>query len=229
MFAAKFNPQGEKIMAKLYSDAEDFDHYGLEMDDEGNALIKGSFYATAGMSNNDFVSYNRLEDMSNIPEVLYKTDSLLKENEYEETIAGLFAALNLIKVKTPEILGSQIISTIDLHNDKFPVYAEKIYKSISKMRFIKNERGIIAIKTTDGKPIIIDKIKINNEARIKIVMYKSKNILVEVLSGIYVGGGDNWLDMNSIKLFKASGDLLFDFDSDNSVYKVNLKKEILKR
>jgi len=43
MFAAKFNPQGEKIMAKLYSQTEDFNHYGLEVDDEGNASIKGSF------------------------------------------------------------------------------------------------------------------------------------------------------------------------------------------
>ncbi len=51
---------------------------------------------------------------------------------------------------------------------------------------------------------------------------------MEVISGIYVGGGNYWLDMNSIKLFRETGDLLFDFDADNSVKKINMKKEILK-
>ncbi len=97
------------------------------------------------------------------------------------------------------------------------------------MRFIKNDRGIITIKTSDGNPILFDKIKISNDARIRVVKYKSGNILVEVLSGIYVGGNEYWLDMNSIKLFKDTGDLLFDFDTDNSVKKINLKREILNK
>lgn len=227
MFAAKFNPQGEKIMAKLYSQAEDFNHYGLEIDNEGNALIKGSFYATTGMNTNDYVNYNFGSDLD-VPEVLYKTDIKLKENEYEATIAGLFSALNLLKANTVEIQGSEIKTTFDKYNDKFETYASSIYNNLKNMKFLKNERGIITIKTFQGEPILLDKVKIGNDARIKIVKYKSGNILVEVISGIYVGTGNYWLDMNSIKLFRESGDLLFDFDTDNSVKKLNLKKEILK-
>ena len=227
MFAAKFNPQGEKIMAKLYSQAEDFNHYGLNIDDKGNAFIVGSFYATAGMNSNDFVNYNIGSDL-NIPEVLYETDIKLKQNEYESTIAGLFSALNLLKANAIEIQGTQIKTTFDKYNNQFSSYASGIYENLANMRFIKNNKGIITIKTIDNQPIILDKIKIGNDARIRIVKYKSGNIQVEVISGIYVGGGNYWLDMNSIKLFKETGDLLFDFDTDNSVKKMNLKKEILK-
>jgi len=39
MFAAKFNGEGKKIMAKLYSESENFAHYGLSVDDKENALI----------------------------------------------------------------------------------------------------------------------------------------------------------------------------------------------
>ncbi len=102
-------------------------------------------------------------------------------------------------------------------------------KNLERMSFVKNEKGIVIIKTDQNQPVELDKIKIENDARIRIVKYKSGNILVEVLSGIYIGGGETWLDMNSIKLFKDSGDLLFDFDTDNSVVKLNLRKEILKR
>ncbi len=228
IFAAKFSSEGEKIMAKLYSQTENFDYYGIDVDENQNAFIKGSFYATTGMNKNDFINYNNLASLEDIPEALYLEDKKLKEKEYEETIAGVFAALNLLKSNTIEINGSNIVKTFDVHNDKIKDYAPNIYNSFKGMKFLKNDKGIISIKTSNGEPVIIDKIKITNDARIKVIVFKSQNVKVEVLSGVYVGGGDYWLDMNSIKLFKESGDLLFDFDTDNSVQKINLKKEILK-
>ncbi len=228
MFVAIFNPSGEKIMAKLYSQSEDFNHYGLEIDQARNAVIKGSFFATSGMNNNDFTNYDFGSEL-NIPVTLHETDIKLKQNEYEATIAGLFSALNLLKANTIEIQGSEIKSTFDTYNSNFSDYASGIYENLTSMKFVKNDKGIITIKTSQEKPIILDKIKIGNDARIRIVRYKSGNILVEVLSGIYVGGGKHWLDMNSIKLFKDSGDLLFNFDIDNSVKKINLKTELLKK
>ncbi len=228
MFVAKFNPLGDKIMAKLYSQSEDFDHYGLDIDEDDNAVIVGSFFATSGMNTNDYTNYNIGNDL-NIPVTLYETDVKLKQNEYEATIAGLFSALNLLKANSIEIHGSEIKTTFDTYNNKFNTYASGIYENLGKMMFVKNEKGIVTIKTSSGKPIKLDKIKIANNAKIRIVKYKSGNILVEVLSGIYVGGGNRWLDMNSIKLFKNTGDLLFNFDVDNTVKKLNLKKELLKK
>ena len=228
MFVAKFNTDGDKIMAKLYSQSEDFNHYGLDIDLLGNAVIKGSFFATSGLNTNDYTNYNIGSELD-ISEALHETDVKLKEDEYEAAIAGLFAALNLLKANTIEIQGSEIKSTFDKYNHKFISYASSIYTNLANMKFVKNEKGIITIKTTQENPIILDKIKIDNDARIRIVKYKSGNILVEVLSGIYVGSGNHWLDMNSIKLFKDTGDLLFNFDIDNSVKKLNLKKELLKK
>jgi hypothetical protein len=228
MFAAMFNTQGEKIMAKLYSQTEDFNHYGIELDESGNALIKGSFFATSGMSSNDYVNYNIGTDLD-IPVVLHETDLKLKQNEYETTIAGLFSAMNLLKANTIEIEGLQIKNTFDQYNSNFKNYASGIYSKLSNMKFIKNEKGIVRINSLDGNSIVFENIKIDDGARIRIVKYKSGNIKVETLTGIYVGGDDYWLNMNSIKLFKESGDLLFDFDTDNSVQKINLKSQILKR
>ncbi len=228
MYAVKFNQDGEKIMAKLYSQREDYDRYGISSDENGNALVVGSFFATGGMNSKDFTEYN-LGTKLNIPDALHETDAKLKQNAYEATISGVFSALNLIKANSIAIEGKDITHTFDKYNSNFSSYASHIYSNMAKMSFMKNEKGIITIKTADEKPILFDKIKITNDAHIRIVKYKSGNILVEVLSGVYVGGGNYWLDMNSIKLFKESGDLLFNFDTDNSVKKINLRKELLKR
>ena len=97
------------------------------------------------------------------------------------------------------------------------------------MTFMKNSGGIITIKINEGKSIIFNKIKINNNARIKVSHYKSGNAQVDVFSGIYVGKNNIWYDMNFIKLYKNSGDLLLDYDDDHTQKKLNLKTEILIR
>jgi len=227
MFAAKFNPYGEKIMAKLYSQIEGFEYYGLDIDNDGNALIKGSFYATTGMNKNDYVNYN-IGNSLDIPTSLHETDIKLKDKDYESTIAGLFAALNLLKVNTLEIHGVEIKSTFDSYN-KLNIEKSVIYDNLTKLNFIKNEKGIVTIKTSDGKPIEMEMIRIDNDARIRIVKYKSGNVLVEVLSGINIFKGKKSWDMNSITLYKATGDLLFCFGENDLKKKLNLNDEILKR
>lgn len=228
LFAVKFNQDGKKIMAKLYSENEEFDHFGMEFDKQNNILFKGSFFATSGLKKYDELVLNTGEQFD-IPETLYKQNVELKQNEYESTIAGLFSALNLLASYPLEIQGAEIKTTFDRYNKSFPSYASEIYNNINRMKFVKNDRGIITIKTIDGKPVLLNKISISNDSRIRIIRYKSGNVLVEVLSGIYVGNKKLWLDLNSVKLFKETGDLLLDYDSDNSVIKINLKKEILNK
>lgn len=227
MFAAKFNPDGEKIMARLYSQKEGFDYYGLDIDNDNNALIKGSFYATTGMNSNDYVNYN-IGNSLDIPTTLHETDVQLKDKEYESTIAGLFAAFNLLKVNTLEIHGTQIISTFDSYN-KRNIENSSIYENLTELNFLKNEKGIVTIKTSDGQPVEMEMIRIDNDARIRIVKYKSGNILVEVLSGINIFKASKSWKMNSVTLYKKTGDLLFCFGENDLKKKMNLNDEILKR
>ncbi|MBN2614326.1 MAG: hypothetical protein JXR71_01415 [Bacteroidales bacterium] len=228
MFAARFNASGEKTMARLFSESEHFEQYGLTTEADGSALITGSFYATTGMNTHDFANYNTGSDFS--PETALKSinDTLVKR-DYEQTIAGLFAAMQLIKANSLEIKGIQVQDVFQKHNKQFIQYAKNFYDGFGLMRFMKNNSGIITIRTDDGKPLYFDKIKINNEARIKVIKYKSGNVEVQIFSGIDVGVPNHWFAMNTIKLFKDSGDLLFDFGENHITKKLNLKKEILKK
>ncbi len=229
MFAAKFNGEGQKIMAKLYSESENFAHYGLSIDNKENALITGSFYATPGMNSNDFKKYDTFNKRRENPEELkYVNDSLVLIN-YEKTIAGLFAALNLIKYNSLELKGTQIQKAFDESGSRFKDLSEKFYGNFGRMMFIKNKGGIVMIKTQGGEPLHFNMLRIDNEARIKIIKYKSGNVAVQIFSGIFVGNKLKSYPLNSIKLFKDTGDVLFDYGDDNSKKKLNLKKEILKR
>lgn len=228
IFSARFNSQGEKTMARLFSEAEQFGYYGLTPEPDGSALITGSFYATTGMNVHDYTPYNTSADFD-AGEALKTVNDTLVKLDYEKTIAGLFAAMQLIKANTIQIKGTQIQKVFQDHNPQFIDYAGSFYQGFGKMQFLKNNSGIVTIKTNDGNSLILDKIKIDNEARIKVIKYKSGNVEVQVFSGIDVGTPGNWHPMNTIKLYKDTGDLLFDFDEDHTTKKLNLKREILKK
>jgi len=227
MFSAKFSPNGEKISAKLYNETVDFDFYGLNLDGTGNAVITGSFYATTGLNTVDFKNYNSVND---IPKVLNDTNNyLLTKKQYEHTIAGLFSALKLIRFNDFELQGNTIQKTLETYNKPFVENAEKFYKDFGKMSFVINNNGIVVIKTKDKQAVNFNFIRINDNARIKIIYYENGNSKVDILSGIELtdGSGNTQFEMNSIALSKDKGDLLLDYDEDHTKVKLNLRTDIL--
>ncbi len=224
----KYQSYDGKASTTLYSASEDFTEYGLKVDKDGNAIVIASFIATTGLSNDNYYISKSRGAPIDVPTALYEADSAYKSNEYEPTIAGIFAALNFLSGNTLVISSTSMKKTLETYSNKLKENSKEIYDNLLKMTFLKNESGIVTIKTFEGKPVVFDKIKIENNARIKIVKYKSGNILVQVFSSIYVGSQTNWLDLNSVKLFMKSGDLLFTYDTDDSKKRMNLKKEILK-
>ena len=229
MFSAVFNPAGQKTSARLYNETKNFDFYGLNLDGNGNAVITGSFYATTGLNTTDFENYNFGSEF-NIPNALYDTSYRLHSKlNYERTIAGLFAALRLIRFNSFELKGSALQSTIEKHNQPFIEQAADFYKNMGKMKFVINNTGIVVINTEQRAPVDFGFIRINNNARLKVIIYENGNSKLDILSGIEVVDptGEARFDMNSVSLSKEKGDLLLDYDDDHTKIQVNLKEDLL--
>jgi hypothetical protein len=228
MFAAAFDTKGSKISARLYSESENFEHYGLQSSPEGNLYLTGSFFASSGMN---VKSENRFDSGSGFDpaESLKSENDVLIEEAYEKTIAGLFAATKLLQINTVELKGQKVQEVFDRFNPAFAQFAPGFYKSFGSMSFMKNAGGIISIRTDNGDALVFDKIKISDNARIKVVAYKSGNASVEIFSGIELSNGQLSYPLNQVKLYKDTGDLLLDFDTDHSQIKINLKADLLKK
>lgn len=228
VISVKFHPNGNDVSTTFYNASEYFHNYGLNVDKEGDVTIVASFIATTGLSDSDYYVSKSRGGPIDVATELYNANLLLIDKEYETTIAGVFAALNFLSENTLVISSRSMKRVLDSYSMKLKMESEEIYNNLLKMSFLKNESGIITIKTIGEEAVIFDKIKVENNAKIKIVKYKSGNILVQIISSVYVGSQSNWLDLNSVKLFKSNGNLLLDYDIDNSKKQMNLKKEILK-
>ncbi len=226
MFVATFAPDGKKKSLKVYQETENFNNYGITLDTVGNVYVTGSLNATTGLSvsNLSYKSYSQFNPIANLKS---ENDKLIAHN-YNKSIAGLFAVINLINNSGISLPGKMAQEALNKYNPNFKKSSPNIYNNIGKVQFMKNSQGVVNIRTDNGKSVYFDAVKINNNSKFKVSSYNSGNALINILSGIRVGKAIIWYDLNFIKLLKNTGDIVFDYDSDHTQKKINLGRDILK-
>ena len=192
---------------------------------KGLITVTGSFENTTGISS-ESVSYGESATFD-IVEFLKKENDYLLTNDVDRYIAGLFAVIKLIKSEDMSISGKEVQEALDRYNPQFSKTSPEIYKNIGKISIVKNNDGIVYIKTDNGSPVLFDKVKINNGATLRVYTLESGDEQVEILSGIVVGKLFVWYDLNYVRLFHRNGDMLFDYDTDHTQVVLNVQKDIL--
>jgi hypothetical protein len=167
------------------------------------------------------------KDSFNLLEVIKKEyDKMVKEN-CERSIAGLFVAISLFNNSNIILSGKIIKEAFDRYNPAFRQYAPKCFESLCRIRILRNDRGIITLTTTDGKPIIIDKLKINDDSRMKFTVLGNGDVRIDFLEGVKVGKAIIWFPLNYIRLSKTTGNIVFDYDDNHTQITMNLKKDLM--
>ena len=92
---------------------------------------------------------------------------------------------------------------------------------------MKNESGIITIVNEAGGNVDFSRMRIQDQAKVRLRTFDDGNAQLDVLTGISVGKAFVRFKLNHIKLFKENGNLLFDYDNDNTQIVMNLREDIL--
>jgi hypothetical protein len=92
---------------------------------------------------------------------------------------------------------------------------------------MKNDEGIVTVLTEEGKQVVFDQLKIMNNTKLKVKTLANGDTRIDILSGLKVGKGVWWYDLNFMRLFRTNGNIQFDYSKDHSQKILNLKKDIL--
>jgi hypothetical protein len=225
LYATSFTGKGERRFTKTFPASDDFVDFGLSLDNQGNVYFTASFAGSIGFKIN-LISISSVGDFNLVNSLKTENDRLVSSN-CEKSIAGFFAALNLAKLNDISIPGKSVQEALDKYNPGFKNTVSAIYENIGKLEVLKNSDGIITLKTENGKPITFEKIRIANDARMKIVTLPNGDARIDVLNGIKVGKAIIWFTLNSVRLFRANGNLLFDYDNDHTQAVLNMRRDIL--
>jgi len=224
-FVSKFDARGRHISNDLYFETGDYSNYGLHLDVEGNVYFTGAFNKSTGMDI-AALSFDEIGEFDVVEAIKAENDRLIKE-DCDKTIAGLYAVLSLVQNSGTVIPGSDAQKVLDKYNPGFQKTFEDFYESIGRIRFLKNQEGIVTIKTDNGRDVYFDMLRVKDDAKAKIIFLEDGNAKLEMLSGVKVGKAFVWLNLNSVIMYRHNSDMLFDFASEHCQKVMNLRDDIL--
>jgi hypothetical protein len=200
---------------------------GLFADASKGIVFTGTFGNTSGLIVDEAPVSASGTSMNYADLLLEKNKELIQQRNIESTIAGLFAAIYLSKSEGTVFPGSAAQEALRKGNPRFPSQFPETFANIGKISFLRNKSGIIEIKTQNGEDVFFDKMRIRNGSTMRVRTLSGGDEQIDILSNIHVGQMIVWYPLNFIRLNRRSGDLLFDYRSNNSQVTLNLKKDIL--
>lgn len=226
-YLAKFTEKGISKGLSFFNENGQFFHYGLQSGPMNLIYLTGNLQNAAGVSPGSLAAPFADPGVFVLAESLKAENDKLVAESYERNIAGVFSVLNHMKYTSMRISGGEVQKALDVYNPVFRKNYPEIYGNIGKIDFMLNSDGIIRLETIDRSSVVFDNMKIRNGATLRIVAFENGDARLDVLSGISVGKMIIWYDLNFVNLFRKSGDLLFDYDSDHTRSLINLKEDIL--
>lgn len=223
-YVINVNASGQQIETKLFFENSKKISEGVFINKNSYTII-GSLNNTTGFADYK-LSYNDETTFDTINYLKTVNDELMSKG-VDQSLAGLVAVLKLIQSNDMVIPGKLAQEAFNKYNPEFKNSYPTVYENIGNVNFIKNSDGIITILTKKKKSVSFSKMKINNKSQLKISSLKDGNEKVIFLSGVEVGKYFVWYNLNFIKLLNTSGELIFDYDTDNTQKKMDLKKDIL--
>ncbi len=223
VFTSNFSSQGQLKNMRILPENEIYRDFGISLDPaNGDVFFTGSLLANGSLKNKD-IKYNDYAAFDILS--LYKDESSkLIAQQYHKSLIGIVAVMNLINSTELTVPGNKVQELINKYNPGFKTSNKEVYDNLGKVDFIKNNKGIVVIRSKTGDPVNFSYMKVSNQSKIRIFSYNTGNTQVEVLNGISVGKSIIWYNLNFIKMMKQSGELIFDYDNNHSQKKVDVKE-----
>lgn len=215
-YVALFDNKGKRLWTRNYAESEDFTDYGISVDGNGNAFLVGSLAFASGLMNKSYESMAIKRGF-----VVSNSGNSSSAEQADPGIVGLLSFIDLINSINSSLQGSTIQKEINADNPDFKTKSPEIYKRLANVEFIKNGQNIVTVRTSDGNPVDFNHFKLSNNSKFKISVFNSGNAQVDFLSGSEYNDEQTWLPLNAIKLYKTSGNVMFDYDIDHTQKTMN--------
>lgn len=132
-------------------------------------------------------------------------------------VSKLYSFLMLLQKNQINIEGQDILTAIDHFDPKFSKTNDDVYKGLGKIRSVFNNTGKIYITIVDDEELDVDKMRIKSGSRIvNSSASTGGKMKFDVEEGMTVGWGFIRFDVNFIELDAKTGNLTFNYGSNES-------------
>ncbi len=224
-YTSHFDLNGRLLGNNYYNDPRSRE-VGLYMDGDDGIVMTGTFGSTSGLSIHEATVLASEARMDYADMLLHRNNELVGNN-VEPSIAGLFAAIQLVKDEGIVFPGTAAQEALLKNNPGFRSRYPNTFANIGKINFLRNKSGLIEIRTENGEDVIFEQLRIRDRSVIRVVSLDNNNEQIDVVERISVGMAPFWFNLNFVRLYHDTGDLMFDYRRNNSRSVMNMQRDIL--
>ena len=146
-----------------------------------------------------------------------KIGNFLTRMNCHPKVTGIMTVLRWLQKPGNEVTGSQIQAYMVSWNPSFATDHPLLFMTLGRISLLKNENGIVTIKTVDYKSVIFNSLRVEDGARFKISVYGNNDLSAEIISGIKNIVNPVLLSLNSLLIDFSSGNFILDYDHDHTL------------
>ena len=214
-YLVKFDRTGENISIRMFNEDQRNISTGFGGISETGLYLTGSgYYNFANYYSPSRTTFDILTEIS-------KNDNTATGKQCHPKVAGIVTVMKWLRKPGNAITGEQIEEFIIRNNSLLPVNRPALFKMLGRIALLKNENGIVLLKTIDYKSLYFFNLKLENEARFTISNFDNGDFDFRVVTGIYHMINPVMLPLNSLTIDCSSGNLVLDYDSGHTLGKVS--------
>lgn len=194
--------------------------------DGGEIVLNCNCKSALGLRRED-LSVNTYAE-ANISSILKNVYQKFIDSNYEPYTAAVMSVFDVLKNNGMKFSGDDLLKLLNESSPELIETLPDLFKNLKQVKYIKNENGVIVLRTVGQKKVAIYKMFFSDKATVKLVDVNDSKTEIECLSGVQVGNKMVKLPLNNISVNVLTGNFRFDYGARNSKTVVNLKKDILK-
>ncbi|MEI7420688.1 MAG: hypothetical protein WCK18_01280 [Prolixibacteraceae bacterium] len=211
-YIIRFSRSGEIQSVQLSNEDERKGEVGFQQNSKEGLCYIASRYQTTGLEkpNEEVVNKSIFRFRQNV--------SRMRQLGIERTITGISSILNSMIMDGDQLSGTELLA----------VWREKLAEGrsnpgtgeeiLQKIKFLKNEHGIIEINTSDLKPLRIQNFRIFNRSHFKIVPLDNNDLKIKIIDGFEYDDDLLKENVNSIIFEVSTGSLIIDIGIEHQLF-----------
>jgi hypothetical protein len=216
-YLVKFDRTGENISTQFSNEDERNLRTGFSNPTETGFCFTGSKFFTA-----DGVPIAWNDSKSDVSRASHNDYYASDDKKSHSKIEGALEIFEFLQKSGAEVRGIELQALIRRRYPTFAVINAPLYKAIAQVELLKNDNGIVSLKTIGGKPILYNNLNLQDGARFNISVFDNGDLSVKIISGFEKIVERLALPLNSLLVDRSSGNLILDYDTDHTIKTVSL-------
>jgi hypothetical protein len=247
LFFAQLNQNGELIWMKsagndsvtkggqlpvLLNFDRTGDHIFVRRLNEDNRNVKtgfcgvselGLYFTCAGNFSPAKIASSKIAGKTDSAAEMLKTGNFLKRINCHPKVTGIIMVLRWLQQEGKAVTGNQIQKLMTSTNPSFSTNHPLLFQALGRIASLKNENGIVTVKTIDYKSFTINPLRFEDGARFIISVLGNNDLAVNMISGFKCFVNPLTFSLNGLLIDNSSGNMVIDYDHDHTLKTVSIR------